>query len=311
MKDGETKKSNAGPQYHFTSTVQDYADPSRMFSHIGDMKVEVPLFQLLGLSPQLSKLVSESTHTRCEYGVPKGSSTKSAEYIPSDYDDETPIEDRAAMTTVAGVLGSALEERRVFVVRDDSILDEFAFCCGNAMAQIPQTRFFAMTVGDIKLILNGVEFTAMIDSGSELNVANLSLPERASLPMDFDGMRWKLKGIHGDFEHLHGCVVDAPIRIGGHDFSHHIFVSQHSIGRHDIILGQPFLQWFSARLDYERGTHVKLYLWADGNRQARPTLMISITDPEDARNATAIRMAPAPAVKSSYIEEVYDSDFQG
>ncbi|KAE9387217.1 hypothetical protein BT96DRAFT_1005328 [Gymnopus androsaceus JB14] len=308
MKDGDARKGTNGPQYHFTSKIQEHADPDKMFSTIGDMKVEVPLFQLLGLSPQLSKRFAEGTRTRREYGVP---STSSAELFPSssDYSYEG---DQEALASIVGTRGPALTERRVFVEKGDPDLEEFVFRCSNAAAQIPQTRFFAMTVGDVKLTINGTEFLAMIDSGSELNVASFDIPERGSLPMDFDGMKWKLKGINGDFEQLRGCVLDAKMRIGGHDFSHHVFISRHSLGRHDIILGQPFLQWFSARLDYERGAHVKLLLWADGNRASRPTLMISITDPEDPRNTTTIRgaMDPRPVSSSSFIEEVEDEDFR-
>ncbi|KAJ6456714.1 hypothetical protein C8R45DRAFT_789700, partial [Mycena sanguinolenta] len=60
------------------------------------------------------------------------------------------------------------------------------------------------------------------------------------------------------------------------------------LGPHDIILGQPFLQWFASRIDYERNGAVSLYLWKDGDRKVRPTVVISITDPSDPRNTTTI-----------------------
>ncbi|KAJ3991049.1 hypothetical protein F5050DRAFT_1716409, partial [Lentinula boryana] len=98
---------------------------------------------------------------------------------------------------------------------------------------------------------------------------------------------------------ISGCIsaVDVPIQIGGRNFDHHIFISKHSIGNHDIILGQPFLQEFSARIDYDKGNHCKLYLWEN--------------DPSNPRNATAIRGAMPSA--SATIQEVYnngeDEDF--
>lgn len=303
MKDGDSKKqANTGPQYHFSSKIQDHANPDNMFTHIGGMKVEVPLFQLLGLSPQLSRMMSESTRTRREYGPSKDGINKSAEYSQFAADSTWDRE----VTEVTGLRGPDSDESHAYVEEGDPTLKEFVFWCNNAAVEIPQTRLFAMTVGDIRLTLNGVEFLAMLDSGSELNVAGSHLPEAASLPMDFDGMRWKLKGINGDYERLRGCIIEAPIRIGGHDFSHHIFVSQQSIGRHDIILGQPFLQWFSLRMDYDRGSHAKLYLWADGDKSRRPTLMISITDPNSSRNASAIK---GLSNVTSYIEEVESEDF--
>ena len=286
MQDADRKQSANNPQYHFTSKVQDFADPQSMISRIGDMRVEVPLFQLLGLSPQLSKLMSENTRTKREYGVPKESSSKSAEsspYIPFYDPYEAREQELAALSSVGGTRGPESPERRVYVDEDDNLLEDFVFRCSSGIAQIPTNRFFAMTVGDVRVSINGQEFLAMIDSGSEMNVAGKHLPEAASLPMDFDGMRWSLKGINGDYERLRGCAIDAPLRIGGHNFSHHIFISRQSIGRHDIILGQPFLQEFSARLDYERGNHCKLFLWSDGNRAKRLSLMITITDPNHPR----------------------------
>ncbi|KAJ3871212.1 hypothetical protein F5051DRAFT_341238 [Lentinula edodes] len=300
MQEVDKNKSSNNPQYHFTSKVQDFADPQSMISRIGDMRVEVPLFQLLGLSPQLSKLMSENTRTKREYGVPKEGNTRKAEsspYIPPYDPYEAREQERAALSAV-----------EVFVDKDDEVLEDFVFRCSSGVAQIPTNRFFAMTVGDVRVSINGSEFPAMIDSGSEMNVAGKHLPEAASLPMDFDGMRWSLKGINGNYERLRGCAVDAPMVIGGHKFNHHIFISRQSIGRHDIILGQPFLQEFSAHLDYERGNHCKLFLWADGDRNTHPTLMISVTDPNDPRNASAIRLGSDAKPTSSYIEETYDSD---
>ncbi|KAJ3739185.1 hypothetical protein DFH05DRAFT_1530459 [Lentinula detonsa] len=294
MRDATAPKLN-NPQYHFTSKVQDYANAENMLSHIGGMKVEVPLFQLLGLSPQLSKLMAENTRTKREYGAPKEGNTKSAEYSDSP----------EAITSIGATFGPESTERYAYV-EPNEYLNNFIFRCSNAAAQIPTNRFFAMTVGDIKVNINGVEFTAMIDTGSELNVAGVHLPKAAGLPMDFDGMRWSLKGIHGDYERLRGCAVDAPIQIGGHNFDHHIFISQYPVGKHDIILGQPFLQEFSARIDYERGNHCKLYLWDDGNRHKRPTLMISITDPNNPRNATAIRGKGVPDSASN--NKVYNNE---
>ncbi|KAJ4476442.1 hypothetical protein C8J55DRAFT_431328 [Lentinula edodes] len=305
MQDGD--KKNSGPQYHFTSKVQDLANPESTFSHIGDMKVEIPLFQLLGISPQLSKLFLESTRTRREYGPIK--ETKQAESTPYHNHFEASGDEQAALTSAMATWGSESGESNLYVAEDDPNISDFVFKCSNAVAQIPAKRFFAMTVGNLRVIINDVEFLAMIDTGSELNVGGAHLPEAASLPMDYDGTRWSLKGINGDFERLRGCAVNAPIRIGGHDFTHHIFISRTSIGRHDIILGQPFLQWFSARVDYERGAHAKLFLWADGDRTGKPTLMVSITDPNDGRNASAIRLGTEVKPKNAFIEEVNEADF--
>ncbi|KAJ7113731.1 hypothetical protein C8R43DRAFT_854428, partial [Mycena crocata] len=73
------------------------------------------------------------------------------------------------------------------------------------------------------------------------------------------------------------------------------------LGPHDLILGQPFMQWFAARLDYERTGEVSMYLWKGGDRKVNPTIVITITDPKDSRNATTINHS-----HHATIEEVDD-----
>lgn len=127
-------------------------------------------------------------------------------------------------------------------------------------AIVQNNKFLAMTVGKLKLEVNGIDFVAMIDSGSELNVANLQFLQKANVVVDFKGMKWLLKGIHGNLEQLQGLVTDAPIKLGSHSFLHHLFVSWKSVRDHDIILGQPFLQWYSAQIDYDGHGATKLVL---------------------------------------------------
>ncbi|KAJ7726788.1 hypothetical protein B0H16DRAFT_1331979 [Mycena metata] len=93
------------------------------------------------------------------------------------------------------------------------------------------------------------------------------------------------------------------MRIGGREFSHHLFVSHQELGPHDLILGQLFLQWFAARIEYERAGAVTLYLWRDGDRKVPPTIGVTITDPSDPRNTTTISRG-----HSAYVEEVSDEE---
>lgn len=92
------------------------------------------------------------------------------------------------MSTVSTTQGPKSSERHAYVDDQDPMLEDFVFRCSSSVAQIPPTCFFAMTVGNVKLSINGIEFLAMIDTGSEMDVAGDHLPEVASLPMDFDGM---------------------------------------------------------------------------------------------------------------------------
>ncbi|KAJ3963981.1 hypothetical protein EV361DRAFT_981801 [Lentinula raphanica] len=131
MKDKD--KSPPGNQYHFTSKVQELADPQATFNRIGDMRVEVPLFQLLGMSPPLAKLFTESTRTKREYGPVKETVNKSAEYF-SDSSEEQGYE---ALTEIYGTLGEESNEKHFCVMENDPKLDDLVFRCSNAMAQVP------------------------------------------------------------------------------------------------------------------------------------------------------------------------------
>ena len=118
-----------------------------------------------------------------------------------------------------------MPEQHVYVDKDDNILEDFVFWCSSGIAQIPKNHFFAMTVGDVHVSINRTEFLAMIDSGSEMNVAGKHLPEAASLPIGFNSICWSLKGINDDYENLRECAIGTPLQIRGHNFSRHIFIS--------------------------------------------------------------------------------------
>ncbi|KAJ7443416.1 hypothetical protein B0H11DRAFT_2345117 [Mycena galericulata] len=297
MRDAAKKPEKSTPSYHFTSDIQDLADPKVLLQKILDLNISVPLFQLIGSSPMLQKLIGEATRVRRDY------TTKSAEYSFHDSDEFAGENYDAVQSAHTEVIAN---QRRVFVENMDR-LPEFLMRYSNAIARVPEKRFFAMTTGSMTITIGGADFTAMIDCGSELNLAGKSVPARASLPIDFEGMKWSLKGIHGDPEQLQGCATDVPMRIGRHEFPHHLFVSHQELGPHDIIVGQPFLQWFASRIDYDRNGTVNLYLWKEGDRKMRPTVVISITDPSDPRNTTTITTR-GHSHQMARVEEVTDEE---
>ncbi|KAJ7483025.1 hypothetical protein B0H11DRAFT_1651157, partial [Mycena galericulata] len=266
----DAKKPAQTDKYHITSSIQERADPNRIFEELMKTQITVPFFQLLGVSPALQKLFSEATRAKREYGV------KEAEYFVNGQ----PTDVEAFMNLTQVIETGA---KRVYAENVDG-LPEFLVRYGNAIAKVPEGRYFAMSTGTLTISISGIELTAMIDCGSELNLAGKSIPQRCSLPVDFEGMKWALKGIHGGPEQLRGCATDVPIRIGGHYFPHHLFISHQELGPYELILGQPFLQWFAARLDYERNGSVTLFLWKEGDRKVPPTLFVAITDPQDPRN---------------------------
>jgi hypothetical protein len=288
-------KKPPADKYHITSEIQDRADAKAVFEQLIKTPITLPLFEIVGLSPQLQKLFTDSTRSKREYA------TKAAEYSIN----RAEIDDYFTPESYSGVESLP---KRAYADASHEEIQEFLVHYSNAIAKVPEGRYFAMSTGSISVRIGEIELTAMIDTGSELNLAGRSVPSRCNLPVDFEGMKWALKGIHGGPEQLRGCATDVPLRIGGHAFPHHLFVSHQELGNHDMILGQPFLQWFAARLDYERSGAVSLYMWKGGDRKVNPTIVVTITDPNDSRNATAISRNYRATIEEVSDEEE-DEDF--
>ncbi|THU77166.1 hypothetical protein K435DRAFT_812703 [Dendrothele bispora CBS 962.96] len=272
MKDGTSK----GPSYHFTSTLSEKANFDSLYNKIMDTEIAIPVGQLIGVSPGLQEMVAEATRTKREY------KTKVAEYHDSETEIyfETGRETNWDSSMSPNVCVGNTEQLPSFLVKYTSAV--------SSMSE----KFYGMVTGKMEITINGVSLTAMIDSG---------------LPIDFEGMKWTLRGVNGGPERLKGVVTDVPMMLGKHEFSHHLFVANSPLEGQDIILGQPFLNWFAARLDYWRDGVAKLYLWKDGDKSQRPTLSIVITDPTDKRNTTVIdrNVYEAKIVR----EDDYEEDF--
>src|ERR1700759_4076915 len=126
----------------------------------------------------------------------------------------------------------------------------------------------------------------MVDTGSELNLVSDAFFKKTSLPLEVDGVCWSLKGVNGGAVPLVGLIRNVPIDIGGHRFDHHFFMNSDGVGgsQQDVILGQPWLQWYSANLGYSRKGSIILKLWkggdADANYDGRrrpPTVAIQLS----------------------------------
>ncbi|KAF8240325.1 hypothetical protein L208DRAFT_1233437 [Tricholoma matsutake] len=118
----------------------------------------------------------------------------------------------------------------------------------------------------------------MIDTGSELNLISDDLYWQTNLALDINGVHWSLKGINGSAVPLVGCCRDIPLICRGHHFDHHFFVSREGTGKQDVILGQPWLQWYSMSLMYSWTGVVEMCIWKDGDRErgGPPTLLIQL-----------------------------------
>ncbi|KAJ3710009.1 hypothetical protein C8R42DRAFT_597817 [Lentinula raphanica] len=270
---------NAGTSFHYTSDLQKKADPKKVLDKVLDTEITLSLADLVGCSPALQKLISEVARTRREYGKEMVSA------IISQYEEDG--------TEAVVDEGYEYDEGQVssglcVAEEDKPRLQGFLQTYSNAVTQ-STTKYYAMVTGVFVVMIGGRQFRAMIDTGSELNVGAEDIPEKTGMPMDLEGMKWGLKGIHGEPEQLRGVIVDLPMKIGKYEFPHHLFISRHQLNPNwDIILGQPFLQWYACRIDYWRAGHMQLLLWNDGDKERNPHLTLALTDPEDRRNQNSI-----------------------
>ncbi|KAJ3718869.1 hypothetical protein C8R42DRAFT_560380, partial [Lentinula raphanica] len=279
MKETPGNKAPQATSFHFTSDLQKRAEPKRILERVLDTDVTVSLAELVGCSPVLQKMISEAARTRREYGKEVVSALAS-EY--SDVWEEAVVDEGDEKGEVQVSSGLCVAEE------DQPRMQRFLQTYSSAVTQ-SSTKYYAMVTGVFTVVIGGKLFRAMIDTGSELNVGSEDIPERTGMPMDLEGMKWGLKGIHGQPEQLRGVIVDVPMKIGKYEFPHHLFISKYRLNPGwDIILGQPFLQWYACRIDYWRAGHMQLLLWNDGDKDRHPHLTLALTDPEDRRNQQTI-----------------------
>ncbi|KAJ7581798.1 hypothetical protein C8J56DRAFT_793452 [Mycena floridula] len=292
-----------GPAYRFTSDIQEGVSlDSIMTNHVLSQTITIPLRNLLGASAGLQKKFADITKTRREpYIAANGEydlySAKAAAAFDLDFSNG-PIR----VQPVDTVYNDQTEQLSAFLLRHLS-----------AASFIP-TKLFAMATGNLTATINGTEVKAMIDCGSELNLLSPQVPEDAGLALDHRGSCWALKGVNGGPVQLRGCCQDAPFKIGSTNLPHHFFVSRESLGQNDVILGQPWIQWYSCRIDYDRRLGMSMAIWATGDRRDEVSLTVKLVKADHSRNVDDMgppshRITHEPHAHITTIEDADEQDF--
>ncbi|KAF8870277.1 hypothetical protein BD779DRAFT_1681311 [Infundibulicybe gibba] len=304
MHDG-TSKTKPSSGYHFSSLIQDMTNGDEVQEYILNTSITIPLKQLIGLSPDMQKRFTNLTKTRREYA----SQAVVAQPDPEDEFDDCDGYMNSFGNQDSDNFGTSRVQLTYAGDREDvnDILMRY-----SSAVKVHTNPLFAMTTGRFEGTLGGITVTFMVDTGSELNLISQEFHSQTSLPLDMDGARWSLKGINGGPVPLVGCVRDADIQIGGHRFDHHFFVSSQGAGKQDVILGQPWLQWYSGAIFYSRTGRVRMNVWANGDadptedgRCRRPTLSIQLCAVDASRNVDRLVMkGQCPGHHQARIEEV-------
>jgi len=167
-----------------------------------------------------------------------------------DSDDE---EYYQSLPATESFMNSTFVESCISLEFDESTesKEDILICYASAVKiHLTLQPLFAMVTGCFQGKFAGLDVVFMIDTGSELNLMSQDFYDKTNLAIDLDGMCWSLKGINGRPVPLGGCVCDTEIKISGRQFDHHVFISREGTGKQEIILGQPWLQWYSALIQY-------------------------------------------------------------
>ncbi|EIM79438.1 uncharacterized protein STEHIDRAFT_163628 [Stereum hirsutum FP-91666 SS1] len=275
MKDAAKK----GPLFHFTSDIQEKTSIEKIEQAIWAQSITLSIGELVGASPALQKRLTAATTTRRQYTNAHG-----------EYELYTP---RAEEILSEHQTASLIAPGDQLYVSDERELSSFLVTHTHAV-QLRPSRFFAMTTGQFSATLAGRPVKFMVDTGSELNLIPEWLVNETGIPLDFEGSKWALKGVHGGPVRLLGCVKDVDIVVGGHNLAHHFFVQATGTGdpgKFDVILGQPWIQWFATRIDYDRSGAMFMTIWKDGDRSQPPTLSITLAKPHHEKNMDKIGSA--------------------
>ena len=325
MKEANTK-AKSSPAYHFTSDIQEMYDLDRIVREkVNKTMVQLELGELLAISAFLQKSVSNMTKTRREY-----TSKPVVANVVEVLEEAEWAEEELSSTDLAGgyesddedfyhslpaaesFANSTFVESRVGLEFDESSesKEDIMIRYASAVKIHPAPQpLFAMVTGRFKGKFAGKDVIFMIDTGSELNLMAKEFYDRTSLAIDLDGTRWSLKGINGRPVPLGGCVRDAEIKISGKRFDHHVFVSREGTGKQEIILGQPWLQWYSASIQYTRQGSMNMRIWQEGDgdkfscsHHQSSSILIPLCTPNAPRNTSTLNM------DTPRIEEVEDVD---
>ncbi|EKM51436.1 uncharacterized protein PHACADRAFT_129400 [Phanerochaete carnosa HHB-10118-sp] len=279
------KQAKSNP-YRFTSTVQEQVSTENIREQVLDTKITLSLREILGMSPELQRIMQALVKTRREFNVKSGERASDVENSAEEIQILSPDEPGTAFLTY----GEGEDLRQ--------ILEKYA-----SAVVVGARRHFAMTVGLVKGVFGGEKVTFLVDSGSELNLITRRVWEQTETPLDEDGRRWSLQGIGGESVALLGCARDAPVQISGKNFDHNFFVSTREHGAYDGILGQPWLSWFSADVSYNRAGPTYLRAYPSGDKTGA-FISIEICQTNHPRNTDRLILTTTSSIERDMAAEV-------
>ncbi|KAL3685686.1 hypothetical protein R1sor_003708 [Riccia sorocarpa] len=103
-----------------------------------------------------------------------------------------------------------------------------------------KSEFWARATDEVKVQLGGLAepVTALVDTGSEINVMSRAVYKRGQWPIDLHH-GWALRSANGVKKEMYGACPFIPVRIGSVEVTQHFFVQENA--PIPVILGQPYI----------------------------------------------------------------------
>ena len=265
------KKPKIPKQFKYSTDVQESVKMEDVFEKIMRQPISLTMRDVLGSSITLAKRVQEATKSHRKLvdaeEVLGNREVRRVTFKDSEYDSDDEEEYSVELSEIP-------KEFR----REDS-------------PTVAQQQFVAMASGKVVGHINNFEVEMLLDTGSELNLMSADIQRELNLPMDTSKYRkFQVKGINGSPIGLLGICRETPISIGGVRFDHNFFVtSRDTIGERKVVLGQPFMNYHTMKIEYTPGEGMVAQAWVAGKREG-PSIRVVVARVSDNRNLQSAAM---------------------
>lgn len=267
----EKTLSRNPPKSRFTTAIRKRFEAKEVYDRILNAAVTVPLGELLAVSPEMERTLSNETKV---HSVPVTQPTdqdfdgEMVDAFPSIYyEQDQELSDDGGRYEFPGAEYTEMEE-------EDEFFTPFTTQAFIAQGDVERNRkgsppisptvSFSLQIGH----LDGV--VAMVDSGAEMNMVTPELAEelRNHYAEDEQGRQYRMKNVSGVVENLQGKFDRIPCAVGGATFEETFFVGGPWNSNFSAILGQTFLQNNACQLSWNHegsNRHVIMRMQPNGD----------------------------------------------
>ena len=246
-----TEKQKGLPSYKYTSELMNGMDSELVFKRLSDQPVTMKLGEVLGLSFELGRHFQTATKSqRFPMLQAKAASLEVLREMMEgglDVDNQdsegylSKAQNLSKFVVNSGKASSAsssTEELHAWEYQlrmQDEYERQFTYPEREVNLAARPHKYWAMVTTCLSGRIGKVDYTMLVNSGSELNIMTLQQAQELALPIDNSGNSWMLKGISGHTMGLEGICWNIPVRIRGIEFPHNFFITHLNLDRKSVV----------------------------------------------------------------------------